>query len=64
MGGVGDLTHDVANGIAGLVGGAVNALVDAFWAIVGTGQQLLPGPLFPIVVGGLFLLLVVWTIRK
>jgi len=64
MGGVGDLTRTVADGIAGLVGGAVGALVDAFWAIVHQGQALLPGPLFPIVIGGLFAALVLWSIRK
>jgi hypothetical protein len=64
MGGVGDLTGRVANGIGGLVGGAVGALGDAVSASVHQGQSLLPGPLFPIVVGGLFLSLVLWTIRK
>lgn len=64
MGGVGDLTHSVADGIAGLIGGAVAALGDAFDAIVATGQGILPGPLFPIVVGGLFLALLLWTFRK
>ena len=64
MGGVGDLTRSVADGISGLIGGAVAALGDAFSAIVNQGQAILPGPLFPIVVGGLFLALIAWTIRK
>jgi hypothetical protein len=64
VGGIGDLTRTVADGVGGLVGGAVGAIVDAFWTIVHTGQAALPGPLFPIVVGGLFLALVYWTIRK
>jgi hypothetical protein len=64
MGGVGDLTSRVANGIGGLVGGAIGALGDAVGAIVHQGQSILPGPLFPIVVGGLFVALVAWTIRK
>jgi hypothetical protein len=64
MGGVGDLGRGVANGIGGLVGGAVGALGDAVGAIVHQGQSILPGPLFPIVVGGLFVALVAWTIRK
>lgn len=64
MGGVGDLTRSVADGISGLVGGAVAALGDAFTTIVSQGQAILPGPLFPIVVGGLLLGLVVWVLRK
>jgi hypothetical protein len=64
MGGVGDLTRSVATGVSGLVGGAGGALVDAFWTAVHRGQDVLPGPLFPIVVGGLFVALVLWTIRK
>jgi hypothetical protein len=64
MGGVGDLSRSVADGIAGLVGGAIAALVDAFWTIVHQGQAILPGPLFPVVVGGLFLALLLWTLRK
>lgn len=64
MGGVGDLTRTVANGVSGLIAGAVGALGDAFWAIVHTGQAALPGPLFPIVVGGLFLALLLWVLRK
>jgi hypothetical protein len=64
MGGVGDLTQTIADGIAGLVGGAVTALVDAFWTIVAQLQAWLPGPLFPLVVGGAFLGLLIWTFRR
>lgn len=64
MGGVGDFTRGVADGVAGLLGGAVAALADAFWAIVGQLQIWLPGPLFPIVVGGSFVALLLWTFRK
>jgi hypothetical protein len=64
MGGVGDLTRTVANGVAGLVGGAVAAVIDGFWTIVHQAQAVLPGPLFPIVAGGAFLALVLWTFRK
>lgn len=64
MGGVGDVTRSVADGISGLVGGAIAALGDAFSAIVSQGQAILPGPLFPIVLGGLFLALLAWTFRK
>ena len=64
VGGVGDLTRSVADGVAGLVGGAVGAIVDGFWAIVGGLQAALPGPLFPIVVGGALIALLLWTFRK
>jgi hypothetical protein len=64
MGGVGDITRSVADGIAGLLAGAAAALGDAFWAIVHQGQAWLPGPLFPLVVGGAFLALLFWTLRK
>jgi hypothetical protein len=64
MGGVGDLTRSVADGVGGLVGGAVGAVIDGFWTIVHQGQAVLPGPLFPIVVGGAFLGLLLWTFRK
>jgi hypothetical protein len=54
----------VADGVAGLVGGAVAAVIDGFWTIVAQLQAVLPGPLFPIVVGGAFLGLLLWTFRK
>lgn len=61
---MGDLTRSVADGISGLVGGAVGALSDGFSTIVNQFQAWLPGPLFPLVVGGAFLGLVLWTLRK
>ncbi len=64
MSGVGDLTRSVADGVSGLVFGAVGALVDAFWTIVHQGQAWLPGPLFPLAVGGAFRALLLWTLRK
>jgi hypothetical protein len=64
MGGLGDLSRSVADGIAGLLDGAAAALAAGFWAIVHQGQALLPGPLFPIAVGGAFLALLIWTLRK
>jgi hypothetical protein len=64
MGGVGDLTRSVADGIGGLIAGAATALVDAFWAVVQQGQAWLPGPLFPIVVGVGVVILLAWTLRK
>ncbi|HXI46663.1 MAG TPA: hypothetical protein VNH13_10210 [Candidatus Acidoferrales bacterium] len=64
MGGVGDLTRTIGDAVSGLIGGAVGAIGDAFWTIVHQLQVLLPGPLFYVVVGGGFLALVFWTIRK
>ncbi len=64
MGGVGDLTRTVADGVSGLLAGAVAALADAFSTVVHQFQAWLPGPLFPLVVGGAFLGLVLWTLRK
>jgi len=64
MGGVGDFTRGIADGVAGLLSGAASALIDAFWTIVRQGQAWLPGPLFPLVVGGAFLALLFWTLRK
>jgi hypothetical protein len=64
MGGVGDLTRQVGDSVAGLVGGAVNAIFEGVAAVVAAGQQVLPGPWFFVAVGGLFLLLLLWTLRK
>ena len=65
MGGpAGELFRQVGDGVAGLVGGAVVALIRAFWTIVAQFQEWLPGPLFPIVVGGAFVALVYWTVKK
>ena len=64
MGGVGNLMQTVADGIAGLIGGAVTALAAGFWAVVGQLQAWLPGPLFPLVVGGVFVGLLIWAVRK
>ena len=47
-GGIGDLVQTIAGGIAGLVGGAVEAIIAAGASIVSTLEGLLPGPLLPI----------------
>lgn len=64
MGGVGDLTDRVANGVSGLVGGAVDALASGVATLIADGQQVLPGPWFFLAVGGLFVLLLVLVFRK
>lgn len=45
---MGDFVRSIGEGVSGLVGGSVNALSVAFDTVVGTLQQALPGPLFPI----------------
>jgi hypothetical protein len=54
---VGDFVGAIGRSIGGLVGGSIDALVVAFNTIVGSLQQILPGPLFPIAVVGLIVLL-------
>jgi hypothetical protein len=53
---LGELIRTVGDGIRGLIGGSIDALVDAFHTVVAQLQVMLPGPLFPIaviaVVGG------------
>ena len=54
---MGDFVGAIGRSIGGLVGGSIDALVVAFNTIVGSLQQILPGPLFPIAVVGLIVLL-------
>lgn len=61
---MGDFAGAIGQGVSGLVGGSIDALVVAFNTVVGSLQGMLPGPLFPIVVvggAGLFLL---WLFKK
>jgi len=64
MGGVGELTRSVSDGIAGLVGGAVDAISDGIATLIADGQQVLPGPWFFVLLGGLFVLLLLFVFRK
>jgi hypothetical protein len=61
---VGNFVNSIGQGISGLVGGSINALSDAFNTVVGTLQQLLPGPLFPIALIGTALLVFWWLFKK
>jgi hypothetical protein len=63
MGGVGELTRQVGDSIAGLVGGAVDAIAKGIATAIADGQQVLPGPWFFVVIGGLFVLFLLWTFR-
>jgi len=62
-GGIGDLVQTIAGGIAGLVSGAIDAILAAGGTIVTTLQGLLPGPLLPIV-AGVVALLILWSVFR
>lgn len=61
---MGDFVGAIAEGVGGLVGGSIDAISDGFDAIVGTLQTWLPGPLFPLVLGGTVLLVAWWFLKK
>jgi len=61
---MGDLVRTVGDGISGLIGGSINALVVAFNTIVAQLQAWLPGPLFPIAVIGTIGLAAWWFWKK
>lgn len=60
---MGDFVRAIGVGVGGLVGGSVDALVTAFNTIVGSLQQMLPGPLFPIAVVGVIVLTFWWLFK-
>ena len=60
----GGLIRTVGGGAAGLVIGAIGAIGDGIGTIIATGQRLLPGPLFPIVIGGVVILVIWWLLKK
>jgi hypothetical protein len=64
MGPAGDLLHAIGEGISGLVGGSIAAIAAGIAAMVRALQSVLPGPLFPIVVGGVIVLFLVWLFRR
>jgi type IV secretory pathway VirB2 component (pilin) len=61
---MGDFVGSIGRGISGLVGGSIHALSQGFDTIVGSLQQMLPGPLFPIAVVGVVLLTFWWLFKK
>lgn len=61
---MGDLVRTVGDGVRGLVGGSLDALVAAFNTIVAQLQAWLPGPLFPIAVIGTVGLAAWWFWKK
>ncbi|HEX8024903.1 MAG TPA: hypothetical protein VF484_01735 [Candidatus Limnocylindrales bacterium] len=60
----GGFIEAIGRGVAGLVGGAIGAIGDGIGTMVATGERLLPGPLFPIVVISVVGLFVYWLLRK
>jgi hypothetical protein len=61
---MGDFVRSIGEGISGLVGGSIHALSVAFDTVVGTLQQILPGPLFPITVVVVIVLVFWWLFKK
>ncbi|HEV2006040.1 MAG TPA: hypothetical protein VGQ85_05435 [Candidatus Limnocylindrales bacterium] len=64
MGPAGDLLHTIGEGISGLVGDSIAVIAAAIGTIVRALQGVLPGPLFPLVVGGVIVLVLVWFFRR
>lgn len=64
MGPGGDLPRAIGDGISGLVGGSIAAIAAGIGVMVRQLQVWLPGPLFPLVVGGVAILFVWWLWRK
>jgi len=60
----GDFVHGIADGISGLIGGSIAAIAAGIGTMVRALQAALPGPLFPLVVGGVIVLFVWWLLRK
>lgn len=61
---MGDFVRSIGEGVGGLVGGSIDALVVAFNTIVGALQGMLPGPLFPMGVVGVIVLVSWWLFKK
>lgn len=61
---MGDFVGAIGRGVSGLVGGSIDAISDGFDTTVGTLQAWLPGPLFPLVIGGIVVLTAWWFLKK
>lgn len=61
---MGDFVRAIGEGVGGLVGGSIDAVVVAFNTIVGALQGMLPGPLFPMAVVGVIVLVSWWLFKK
>jgi hypothetical protein len=61
---MGDFARSIGEGISGLVGGSIAAIGAGVATMVQQLQLWLPGPLFPIVLGCVAVLIVWWLLRK
>ena len=61
---MGDLARTIGDGISGLVRGSIDALAAAFSTVVGALEQALPGPLLPIAVVGVIVVVFWWLFKK
>jgi hypothetical protein len=64
MGPGGDLARAIGEGISGLVAGSIAAIGAGIATMVTALQAALPGPLFPIVIGGAIVLIAWWVLRR
>jgi hypothetical protein len=60
----GGFARDIGGGVGALIGGSIQAIGDGIAAIVRAGEQVLPGPLFPIAVIATVGVVAYWVIRK
>ena len=61
---MGDFVGAIGRGVGGLVGASIEALGRAFDTIVGSLQNMLPGPLFPITMIAIAAVFLWWLFRK
>ena len=61
---MGDFVDAIGRGIGGLVGGSLDAISDAFDALVGFLQAMLPGPLFPIAIVAVAVFVFWWLFKR
>jgi hypothetical protein len=61
---VGDFVDSIGRGIGGLVGGALDVLGGIFGSIYGWLNVFLPGPILPVVLGGLVFAAVMWFLFR
>jgi len=60
----GGFVHEVGGGVGALVGGSIRAIGDGLATMIRFGEQVLPGPLFPIAVIGTVGVVVYWLLKK
>lgn len=60
----GDFIRAIGDGISGLVGGSIAAIAAGIGTMIRALQVALPGPLLPIVAGGVIVLFAWWLLRR